>query len=126
MTATKGLYQTHKDELELRQRGMLCESSVSVGVVTPRWKYCVDAPEKHGGQHASSDRYVEQYLYDLKADPYELSNLIGLESHRSVANVMRDRLIRRMVEAGEEAPVIEEAEEWKSGQRRIKEGEQYL
>ena len=52
---------------------------------------------------------MEQYLYDLQADPYELTNLIGLESHQEVASVMRERMVRRMVAAGEEAPAIEPA-----------------
>ena len=36
---------------------------------------------------------------------------------------MRERLIRRMVEAGEEAPTIESAQQQGSGQRRVSEGE---
>jgi hypothetical protein len=62
---------------------------------------------------------VEQYLYDLQSDPYELANLIGLESHQPVAERMRERLRRRMVEAGEEAPEIETAPDRRSGQRRV-------
>ena len=57
----------------------------------------------------SSERYVEEFLYDLEADPHELKNLIGIESHRDVAEEMRQRLIRRIVEAGEPAPTIEPA-----------------
>ena len=44
---------------------------------TGRWKYGVDAPDKSGGEDACSDRYVEQYLYDLEADPEERHNLLG-------------------------------------------------
>jgi arylsulfatase A-like enzyme len=97
----------------------ISEAQVGRAVRTRRWKYGVDAPEKNGGRDAGSDRYVEQYLYDLESDPYELTNLIGLESHQEVVAVMRERLIRRMVEAGEEAPVIEPAEVRRSGQRRV-------
>ena len=53
---------------------------------------------------AGADLYEEQYLYDLQADPYELNNLVGHESHREVAQVMRERLLRRMEEAGEARP----------------------
>ena len=50
---------------------------------------------------------------------YELTNLIGLESHRKVAETMWERLNRRMVAAGEPIAVIEPAEARKSGQRRV-------
>lgn len=78
-------------------------------VRTRRWKYCVVAPGKPPEEQASAERYVEGFLYDLLADPYELRNLVGYESHRQVAAVMRQRLIRRMVEAGEPEPIIEPA-----------------
>ena len=86
---------------------------------THRWKYCVDAPEKGGGRDAGSDRYVEQYLYDLEYDPYELTNLIERQSHRSVADVMRERLVRRMAEVGEAAPVIVPPSDIRPGGQRI-------
>ena len=81
------------------------------------------APEKHGGKDAGSDTYVEQFLYDLEADPYELSNLNHSEAHQIVRKVMRERLIRRMVEAGEAAPEIVQAEVKRSGQRKVSETE---
>ncbi len=97
----------------------ISEAQVGRAVRTHRWKYGVDAPERHGAQHAGSDRYLEQYLYDLEADPYELCNLIGMASHQEVAQIMRQRLARRMVEAGEEAPVIEAAGVREERQRRV-------
>lgn len=97
----------------------ISEAQVGRAVRTHRWKYGVDAPDKKGSQHPGSDVYVEQYLYDLQADPYELCNLIGLSSHREVAEVMRARLIRRMVEAGEDAPTVMPAESRPGGQRRV-------
>jgi arylsulfatase A-like enzyme len=97
----------------------ISEAQVGRAVRTARWKYGVDAPDKDGGRDAGSARYVEQYLYDLEYDPYELTNLIGLDSHREAANVLQQRLIRRMVEAGEEAPTIEPAPARPAGQRRV-------
>ena len=88
-------------------------------VRTERWKYGVTAPGGRSAQGAGSEEYIEEYLYDLQADPYELANLIGRESHQGVAAVMQERLIRRMVEAGETAPTIESAETQASGQRRV-------
>ena len=66
---------------------------------------------------------MESYLYDLQADPYELTNLIGYESHRRVSEVMWERLNRRMVEAGEEIAVIEPAPSRPAGQRIVTEAE---
>jgi len=97
----------------------ISESQVGRAVRTQRWKYGVDAPDKDGGRDSGSDRYVEQYLYDLQVDPYELTNLVGYESHREVADIMKKRLLRRMVEAGEEAPVIVDAQATKRAQRHV-------
>ena len=94
----------------------ISETQVGRAVRTQRWKYGVDAPDKSGMEDSSSDRYVEEHLYDLEIDPYELRNLIGLESRAEVADVMRDRLLRRMVEAGEPEPAIEKAPPRPSGQ----------
>jgi arylsulfatase A-like enzyme len=95
----------------------ISESQVGRAIRTARWKYSVYAPDLHGWQVGGSDRYVEEYLYDLQADPYELTNLIGVEAFRAVADDLAKRLIRRMVDAGEAAPVIEPAPPRPSGQR---------
>lgn len=96
----------------------ISESQVGRALRTHRWKYGVDAPDKHGSRDPGSDRYVEQYLYDLESDPYELVNLVELDAFDAVKAELRERLIRRMVEAGEAAPVIEPASSQPSGQRR--------
>lgn len=101
----------------------ISEAQVGRAVRTHRWKYGVDAPDKRGGHDPGSDVYEDHYLYDLQVDPYELTNLVGVEAHRPVVEKMRERLIRRMVEAGEVAPEIRSAEVTKSGQRRVSEEE---
>jgi arylsulfatase A-like enzyme len=101
----------------------ISESQVGRAIRTQRWKYCVNAPDRDPVKDSGSDRYVEQYLYDLYADPYELTNLIGMESHRPVAERLRDRLVRRMAEAGEAEPVIEAAPVQAHGQRKVYEHE---
>ena len=95
------------------------EAQVGRAVRTHRWKYGVAAPGGRSAQGAGSEEYIEESLYDLQADPYELANLIGRESHQEVAAVMRERLIRRMVEAGESVPTIEPAPTQAGGQRRV-------
>ena len=104
----------------------ISESHVGRALRTARWKYSVGAPDADKWADAGADRYVEQFMYDLEADPYELTNLIGLESHQEVAARLRQRLIERMVEAGETAPTIEAAPSRPSGQRRALEGDTHL
>ena len=86
----------------------ISESHIGRAVRTHRWKYSVkvDGKDPWNDAIASAKSYREEFLYDLKADPYELVNLIGFESHRKVADVMKLRLIRRMKLAGEKEPVI--------------------
>ena len=57
----------------------------------------------------SAEQYADECLYDLKADPWEITNLVGYTSHADVVRVMRERLARRMVEIGEAPPVFIDA-----------------
>jgi arylsulfatase A-like enzyme len=98
----------------------ISEAEVGRAIRTKRWKYAVRAPEKgawmaHGGD--KSEEYEESFLYDLFADPYELTNLVGQESHREVADTLKQRLLARMQAAGEKRPRIHNADPRKSGQR---------
>jgi hypothetical protein len=61
---------------------------------------------------------MEEALYDLQADPYELVNLVGIDSYREVAEYLKRRLTARMQEAGEQAVPIRSAVPRSSGQRR--------
>ena len=102
----------------------ISEAQVARAVRTQRWKYCVEAPDVGGNEAAGADRYAETELYDLEYDPYELTNLIGMASHRRTAEVLRQRLLRRMAAAGESEPTIEEAPAAPSSQqRRVTEAE---
>ena len=92
---------------------------------TQRWKYCVTAPDRGWKATCRADHYVEQYLYDLQADPYELTNLAGLESHPRAADVLRERLLRLMGEAGEAPVAIDPAPPRPSRQRIVTEEEAF-
>ena len=76
----------------------ISETQVGRAVRTRRWKYAVTAPDRHPTRDATSDHYVEEYLYDLMADPYEMHNLLGLESHVEVSTRLRQRLTTRVQE----------------------------
>lgn len=97
----------------------ISESQLGRAIRTQKWKYGVTAPDKDAHHDASSDRYVEEYLYDLSSDPYELVNLVGFSSHRSVADTLKSILQRRMKEAGEQPAEISNAPEKASGQRKV-------
>ncbi|SDE07337.1 Arylsulfatase A [Paenibacillus sp. UNCCL117] len=97
----------------------ISESQVGRAIRTKRFKYSVSAPHKDAVADGGAESYTEEFLYDLTADPYELDNLAGLESYAEVAADLRERLIRRMVAAGEEAPEIVPAAAREKGQRRV-------
>lgn len=97
----------------------ISESQVGRAVRTRRWKYSVAAPDKDGNKDSASDHYVEEYLYDLAVDPYELNNLIGMESHQEVAAAMRERLLRRIANVEGLTPTIDPAPRRESGQLAV-------
>jgi arylsulfatase A-like enzyme len=85
------------------------EDHVGRAIRTKRWKYSVLDPNTSAKQFAGSERYEEQYLYDLECDPYELVNLIDSGLHSGFIRELRETLLRRMEEAGESRPEIVEA-----------------
>jgi arylsulfatase A-like enzyme len=85
----------------------ISESQVGRGIRTRRWKYSVTAPDKSGVHDPDSDRYVEEYLYDLDNDPYERDNLVRDPDYAGVRAELRETLLRHMVAAGEAAPAVE-------------------
>jgi arylsulfatase A-like enzyme len=103
----------------------ISESQVGRAIRTGRWKYSVDAPGKDASRDMHSDRYVEQYLYDLEYDPYEITNLAGYSSHAELSAILRQRLLKRMAEAGEPPATIDPAPRRPGGQRRVFKQELY-
>ena len=100
----------------------ISESQTGRCVRTHRWKYSVCSTSPPAVDQPGSMEYREEYLYDLKYDPYELNNLVDSRSHAPVREVMRRRLLNRMQEAGEEKPVILLSEDHDRG-LNLKDGE---
>jgi arylsulfatase A-like enzyme len=104
----------------------ISDAELGRAVRTSRWKYGVTARGLDPKTEAWGGHLVESYLYDLLADPAELTNLIGYQSHHAVSARLRRRLLARMAEAGELLPEIEPAPPRFSDQRRVLPGEENL
>lgn len=85
------------------------EDHVGRALRTRRWKYEIVAPQANGWDDMAGESYVEGHLYDLENDPFELDNLAASPGHAQVRAQLRERLVRRMVAAGEPAPEITSA-----------------
>ena len=80
----------------------ISESQCGRAIRTKNYKYSVSAPSyAFGMSMAESPVYMEQYLYDLEADPMELHNLIKDPSYNIVRSRMRKMLLEQMKKAGE-------------------------
>ncbi len=95
----------------------ISESELGRALRTERFKYGVTAFGADPAQDPYASHYVETHLYDLEADPYELSNLVGVASYRAVADDLRARLLAQMGAVGEPPAIIESAPVRASGQR---------
>jgi len=99
--STLGLVEATPDAREdWRDEAFVQVSEAECGraIRTERWKYAVYDPDADGRSDPSSPdgEYVERYLYDLDADPYERHNLIGRPGHADVAVELRERLRTRI------------------------------
>lgn len=96
----------------------ISEDITGRAIRTPRWTYCVENPESpHRVAHPES--YTEAYLYDNLHDPHQLCNLVDVESHSPVREACRQRLLRRMKEAGEPEPRIDEPGRLRASKQRV-------
>jgi arylsulfatase A-like enzyme len=71
---------------------------------TSEWTYVVAQPD--GKSQASSSHYEEYQLYNLYSDPHQLVNLAGRRETREISSVLRERLRKRMLDAGEQTAEI--------------------
>ena len=85
----------------------ISESQTGRAIRTSRWKYAVRALEEADHpKDGSAERYHEDFLYDLEADPHERNNLVSDPAFAPVRAELQERLKRRMLAAGESAPEI--------------------
>lgn len=87
----------------------ISESQVGRAVRTKKWKYSVFAPDKHGVKDASSPIYIEEYLYDLENDPFELNNLVLHPDYAETRLELAKIVKKNMRQAGEKEAEIKPA-----------------
>jgi len=85
----------------------ISESHCGRAIRTARWKYSVrGTPETTRFNCFDSGIYVEDFLHDLDADPHERNNLVSDPAYSGVRLELAERLMRRMIDAGEDEPEI--------------------
>lgn len=94
------------------------ESEIARALRTPEFTYVALAPEGRPYMHPGSMHYEDYQLYDNRADPAQIINLAGRHDPPSLVHYvgdrsmiqltthLRERLMARMVEAGEKLPEI--------------------
>ena len=86
----------------------ISESMTGRAIRTRDWTYCVAEITGTTNQPAATI-YQEYQMYDQRNDPYEQVNLAGRKEYRKQADVLRDKLKKMMVAAGEPEPEIRPA-----------------
>ena len=69
------------------------ESRVGRVARTEDYLYAVYAPGVNGGEKGAADRYADDYLYDLKKDPWQLENVVADPAYAKAKADMRARLL---------------------------------
>ncbi len=83
----------------------ISESHIGRCVRTRDWKYSARA-KGSGWYKYKAVNYYDDFLYDLKNDPYEKNNLVNNEEYSNILQQMRELLSREMVKAGEKKPIF--------------------
>lgn len=84
----------------------ISESRVGRCVRTPEWLYSVYAPGINGGEAAAADTYADDFLYDMKADPWQLNNVVADPAYAGAKAMLREKLLAWIERAEGVRPVI--------------------
>lgn len=84
----------------------ISESRIGRCIRTADYMYSVYAPGVYGGTLASADVYADDFLYDMKADPNQLNNLIHNHEYDAVKAELRAKLLAWIRRAEHKTPVI--------------------
>ena len=84
----------------------ISESRVGRCIRTPEWLYSVYAPGVNGGEAAAADVYADDFLYDMRADPWQLHNLVSDPAYDRVKGELRGQLLDWIERAEGARPTI--------------------
>lgn len=84
----------------------ISESRIGRCIRTEEYLYSVYAPGQDGWQQGSSDYYEEDFLYDLKKDPYQLENQVRNPAYEKVREKLAWELLEEIEKAEGIRPVI--------------------
>lgn len=70
----------------------ISESRVGRCIRTEEYTYSVYAPGVNGGEAAGAELYADDFLYDLRADPFQLCNVVSEPAYAKVKQELRQRL----------------------------------
>lgn len=84
----------------------ISESRVGRCIRTPEFLYAVYAPDVNGGEAAASDRYADDYLYDLRKDPWQLDNIVADPAYSEEKQKLRRELLDWIERAEGYRPII--------------------
>lgn len=70
----------------------ISESRCGRCVRTEDYTYSVTAPDAYGPEDPASDVYIDDFLYDLKKDPFQLNNVVADPAYAEVKKALREKL----------------------------------
>ncbi len=71
----------------------ISESRVGRCIRTADYMYSIYAPGLHGGEAADSHIYADDFLYDMKKDPYQLNNEVENPAYSEVKLQLQTKLL---------------------------------
>lgn len=96
-----------KDDNRLNEAfAQISESRVGRCLRTPDYLYSVYAPGVNGGEFAAAETYADDFLYDMRRDPYQLNNVVADPAYAQVKAELRERLLDWIRRAEGTRPVI--------------------
>lgn len=84
----------------------ISESRIGRCIRTPEFTYSIYAPGINGGVAAASDTYADDFLYDMRVDPWQLNNVVADPSYTEIKSELRGRLLAWIEKAEGAHPVI--------------------
>ncbi len=84
----------------------ISESRVGRCIRTAEFMYSVYAPGINGGAAASSNTYADDFLYDMRVDPWQLNNVVADPSYAEIKAELRKRLLDHIEKTEGTRPVI--------------------